>query len=279
MSRLLQIFAILLVVLLLSGCGKNDEKAEEKSADKSTVENSKVDLPVNIGEINFEWVVRKGREVIFYYQPDTSLTPKAEKLGLKFVEIYLYINNNLNVRKPKAVEFYCFKDIETLEKYTSQKEPFWLGNKFYYGYGPAMGPHISVYATQNLPQGTSKFAFIQDGLISLFDYSGRNYHHTSNVEREKGELTSIIEIGNNKRYNELNKVKKVVEAASICGFLLYEYGSEKFMQIYTSEKNITDTFQEVLGVSIDEVEKGWREFLPTQSNERLKEAEDSLSRE
>ena len=207
----------------------------------------------------------------FYYQPDDSLAVKAVKLRDMILEVYTYIGYSLGLEPLIQIEFYCYRDMKTMTHHTSRDAPFFVDNKFYYGYGFSYGRAIALYVMANLPEGETEIHFLREGLTALFDFSGRNYHHTSNNFLVEGRLTPVINLAGNASYDKLNRSKRLVEAASLCGYLTYQYGPEKVMQLYHSKDGFREALREIIGIDITQLEQGWRAFMPEHTVEKEKE--------
>lgn len=251
--------------ILLFSCSK---KAEQNADPAPT---GAPDPETGIFPAEFAWGVERGPMVTFYYQPTDSLRMIARQLLNKTIEVYGTISAMLGYQNPEPIEFYCYKDIRTLEQYTSRKFTFNIGNKFYYGYGPVYGRNFAEFVISKI--GESKFAFIREGIPLLFDYSGRNYHHSTNNFLADGLLTPVAELTDNISYAQLREQQRQVEAASLCAFIFWEWGPPSFEQIYHSDKDFATALRAALDLSVEELENKWHRFLPEHTVEKEEERE------
>ena len=170
--------------------------------------------------------------------------------------------------QPKPIDFYCFKDQATLKMYTGRDQMFYLGDKFYYGYGPPYGESIAEYVLSQLSEGGTSLAFLHEGVTMLLDYSSRNYHHATNNFLTDGTLDPVRVLADDQSYSALIGAKKRVEAASLCAYIMYDYGNDKFMMLYHSKDKFEDAVKKSLGVDIDKLQKDWEAFLPEHTIEK-----------
>jgi hypothetical protein len=167
----------------------------------------------------------------------------------------------------EPIEYYCYDSPEALKQYTGRDEAFFLGNRFYYGFGPVFGGEIAEYLIGKLPGGPTRFAFIRDGLPLLLDYSGRNYHHATNNFIQDKTLLGVQLLIDDKAFEKAQGMQKSVEAASLCAYIMYQYGYEKFMQLYHSQSDFPTALKQVLGIDTKKLATDWEAFLPEHTNE------------
>lgn len=264
MRKLCYSVLLLLALILLGGCSKREGE--------SKISELKPPDPVTgIREADFVWGKEVGQDVTFYYQPTDSLKHIAPLLRNRAVRMYHNIDTILCYHKLEPIEFYCYESPEALKKYTGRDSAFFLGNKFYYGFGPIFGQEIANFVISKLPSGPSQFAFIRDGLPFFLDHSGRNYHHaTNNFLRDKM-LLGVPFLTDDAAFEKEKGLQKSVEAASLCAYIMYEYGYEKFMQLYAAKTDIATAVKQVLGIDLKKLETDWEAFLPEHTNEKEQE--------
>ncbi len=266
MKRFFYLGIILLGITAIAGCSR-------KEGQQSSAQLKPTDPTTGIREADFVW----GKEVIgnvtLFYQPTDSLKRIAPAMKDRVSKVYQRISDYLRYAQPEPIEFYCYQDTAALMKYTGRDTTFFLGNRFYYGYGPSYGREMAEFVVSKLPGGPSRFAFVRDGILFLLDFSGRNYHHaTNNFLQEKTLLPAQVLV-DDERYNKEQGLQKSVEAASLCAYIMYDYGYDKFMEVYHSKDDFPTTLKNVLGIDMNKLEKDWEAFLPEHTNEKEMERE------
>ena len=207
----------------------------------------------------------------FYYQPDDSLTRIAAAVKNRVGKVYQTVCGYLGYTQPEPIEFYCYKSAEALKQYTGRDSTFFIGNRFYYGYGPTYGREIAEFVVGKVPGGPSRYAFVREGILMLLDHSGRNYHHaTNNFLRDK-QLLPVQVLTDDEKYDREEGLQKSVEAASLCAYIMWEYGIDKFLLIYHGKDDFPTTLKQVVGIDLDKLEKNWEAFLPEHTNEKEQE--------
>jgi hypothetical protein len=114
---------------------------------------------------------------------------------------------------------------------------------------------------------------MREGVPMLLDYSGRNYHHSTNNFLHDGRLDPISKLADDDSYAGMEGSQKKVEAASLCGYIMYEYGYEKFMTIYHDGGKFEDAVKKTLNVEVDSLQRSWEAFLPEHTVEKEAERE------
>jgi hypothetical protein len=258
---------------LALGCAGEEDKKSEYG------EPGPVDSVTGVAEADFDWRLIAQPLVDFFYEPDDSLIFKANRLADKIDEVYVTITYALQWDDPPRIKFYCYRDTTSFRLYTSRGTPFWVGDEFYYGYGPNFGPLIAHYVFEKFPGGDSKWEFLNEGLPVLLDFSGRNYHQASFNFLVDARLASVAELTSESAYEQLNESKRQIEAASFAGFLYEQYGPDTVMQLYHSDAADFETAaSEILDASIVELNETWIEYLPqhTTEAEQRRQAERNL---
>lgn len=266
MRRICYLGLLLVGVLMALSCSKKEERpgaSQLKPPDPTT----------GIREADFTWGKEIGTNVTFYYQPTDSLKKIATLLKNRVVLVYHNIDTMLCFHQLEPIEYYCYDSPEALKRYTGRDDAFFLDNRFYYGFGPAFGSEIAKYLIDKLPGGPSRFAFIREGLPLLLDHSGRNYHHATNNFIQEKTLLGVQLLTDDTAFEKEQGMQKSVEAASLCAYIMYQYGYEKFMQLYHSQNDFPTALKQVLGIDAKTLATDWEAFLPEHTNEKEQERE------
>jgi hypothetical protein len=261
MRKLCCLSLLVILAIAITGCSKQDKNA-------GTTELKPPDPITGIREANFTWAKIQGPLVTFYYEPTDSLKKIAPLLLNRVVKVYHNIDTILCFYKIEPIEFYCYGSPDNLKLNTGRETSFVLGNKFYYGFGPIFGQEIAEYVISKLPAGPSKYAFIRDGLPLFLDHSLRNYHHATNNFIQEKTLMGVSFLIDDAAFEKEQSLQKSVEAASLCAYIMYEYGYEKFMQLYAAKTDFPTALKQVLGIDVKKLSTDWEAFLPEHTNEK-----------
>lgn len=264
--RSLVIASLAAILVLFFAC--SEKKPETPPPAKPVQQQLQAPDSSGIRQPNFVWGNLKHQMVNFYYQPTDTMRAFAPDLLKKALEIYDFCHIAMAWSTPEPIEFYCYADMPTMTAHTSREYPFVLGNRIYYGYGPPFGRPIAEFVMSKLPEGSSRFAFVREGVPMLLDYSGRNYHQATFNFIGEGIIHPVSSLTSNEEYLQLKPAMREIEAASLCGYIMWEWGSEKFMKVYHSDKAFPDALKEATGVSVTQLEKQWLQFLPEHTDEK-----------
>lgn len=264
MRTLLALIVSLFALIFAASCsdkkvGETKQEAPEQLAAPDSL---------GIRAADFIWGVQKHPMVAFYFQPTDSLRQFAPDLLKKALEIYEFNCQMLMWKAPEPVDFYCYSSPAELERYTSRREAFSVGNKIYYGFGPPYGRPFTEFVMSKLPEGPSRYMFFREGIPTLLDYSGRNYHHTANDFLVQGTIDPVEVLTTEAKFLELRPGMRAIESASLAGFIMWQWGAPKFMELYHSEDDFPDALEKVLGLNVGQLEDEWHKFLPEHTDEK-----------
>ena len=264
--RSLTIASLVAILALFYAC--SEKKPETPPPAQPVQQRLQAPDSAGIRQPNFAWSNQKHRMVDFYFQPTDSLRLFAPDLLKKALEIYQFCCEVMLWTTPEPVEFYCYADMQTMTMHTSREQPFVLGNRIYYGYGPTFGRPFAEFVMSKLPEGPSQFEFVREGVPMLLDYTGRNYHQATFNFIEGQKIHPVSVLTTNADYLQLNQAMREIEAASLCGYIMWEWGYEKFMKIYHSDKAFPEALKETTGVDVAQLESQWLKFLPEHTDEK-----------
>jgi hypothetical protein len=242
--------------------------SSEKEQDAQRYEPGPTDPQTGIATAEFQWQNVGGPPLTFFYEPYDSLEMIAARLQNKISEVYRLNAHFLGVSDPPPVEFYCYRDMESFQSHTNRDVPFYISDKMYYGYGPPFGRMVAVYILHEVREDSTRFHFMAEGLPTLYDWSGRNYHDAAHQIMTQDRLPSLNKIIDNTSYDTLSMTVRNIAAASFLGFLMHEYGTQRVMEIYATDEAFPEAVENVLGLSVGELEENWRDFLPEHTKEK-----------
>lgn len=264
--RLFTIASLVAVLALLYAC--SEKKSETPPPAQVVQQPLQAPDSAGIRQPNFAWANQKHPMIDFYFQPTDTLRGYAVDLLKKALEIYRFCCEVMLWSTPEPIEFYCYADMPTMTQHTSREQPFVLGNRIYYGYGPTFGRPIAEFVMSKLPEGPSQFAFVREGVPMLLDYTGRNYHQATFNFIGEGIIHPVASLTTNEEYLRLKPAMREIESASLCGYIMWEWGYEKFMKIYHSDKPFPEALKEATGADVAQLENQWLKFLPEHTDEK-----------
>ncbi len=276
MTRYRFLFAFILVVpmLLLWSCGSDDNDSDSSGSMSQSQQRHSGPVTLNV---DFEWQKLPGQYVQFYYQPVDTLAAKAPALLKKTEEMYANIIFGLQDQEVDTIYFFCFADLRDLLSSTGLNFTTVQGDSIFYGYGPIYGKQLTQMVMDDI--GHPRHKFMEEGLQLAFDYSGRNFHDMLYQRVQDDDYFDIEEMIDNDKYMRLDENKRQTQAASLCAFMLTQWGpitfqqKSEFRQVYDSQDDFATAVEVLLGVTPDEIEERWLAFLPTQTDEAISNRE------
>lgn len=259
----------LALALLLWGCGSDDEQPETASTPQ---QQGSIEM-----NVNFDWELLEGQFVQFYYQPVDSIREKAPALLSKTEEMYSNITFKLQNHGIDTLYFFCFADLRDLLAATGLNYTTVRGDSIFYGYGPVYGKQLTQYVMKEI--GEPRYLFMKEGLPTALDYSRRNFHDLTYERVQQDEFFGVDKLTDNVSFAELPPEQRVIEAASLCTFLLTQWGPVNFQQysefrhVYDSQDDFATAAETYFGATPQEIEERWLEYLPTQTDEAISQRE------
>lgn len=261
-SRFLLICLMLGLAVLLAACGGKEESSTELG------ERGAVDSATGVAAPDFEWNIITKPLVTFYYEPDDSLAFKADALATRIDQVLRTVATGYGWENPTPIEFYCYRDVESMAHYTNRPDQFFVGNKFFYGYGPNYGPLVPKYVAEHLPTGPSNFDFVNEGMLLMLDFSGRNYNQAAFNFFNDGTLSQVAELTDSSLYANIGVSRRAVTSASFCSYLFDTFGIDTTHTLMRWENSdFKQAAEEVLGKSIDEIQDDWVIYITKHTNE------------
>jgi hypothetical protein len=101
---------------------------------------------------------------------------------------------------------------------------------------------------------------MNEGIPHLLDFSGINYHDKTNRLVNSGKFVGLADLGDNNRFDSLAFPVKRSESASLCGFIMYNYGNERLFMLWKSSVDWQRSIETIFQTPLDEFEKKWLDF-------------------
>jgi len=102
--------------------------------------------------------------------------------------------------------------------------------------------------------------FLKHGLITVWDYSGNDYHLTLLKFRKAGRFIPLAQLAVDTTIDSNTERRQSSEAASFVSFVLGNYGPDTLKTMYQSELPFDTLVAYTLGVTTDSLEQLWVKF-------------------
>jgi len=207
------------------------------------------------------WGKYSYRHFVFHYPEGSYWGRNIERLSNAY-EKYLQENCHfLGIPLPEdTIHFYVHNNIEQLTELTGRTEAFHTKNQIHWDRIPPFGTPLARYLVDNMGVRKTDFDFLYDGLVTLRDYSGSDYHHNAASLLELQRFIPLDSLIDNEAYSRQEKRHREWEGASFVAFITYNFGINRFMMLWQSTGSFETAIQELFGVDMKTFEEKWIEF-------------------
>ncbi len=216
-----------------------------------------------LGNPNYKgWLVESYKNVRVYYSPGHPQAATMLETAKKNEMAWRSISQTLEMPPPT--------DTFRLVYYTGVGQGEQLTGHFY-AYADSLGvgrfwlpcaPGIPV-AQALIRRWSPTFPvhkFLWHGLVSLFDFRGRNYHEATIDFTRDSLFIPLAKLAVDTSVDSDVERHQSAEAASFCAYIIGVYGVARLKLLYDSRLPFDLALQKITGKSVDEVQKEWLEY-------------------
>jgi len=231
---------VLPVFIIIAGCG--GEKVEP--------------LPDYEG-----WGKYSYQHFVFHYPEGSYWGRNIDRLSQAYEKYLQEDCTFLGLPLPKdTIHFFIHNNDKEMEELTGHNKTFITGNQIHWDRIPPFGTPLAIYLVDNMGIRRTDYDFLYDGLITLRDYSGSDYHHNTASLQELKRFIPLDSLIDNERYSRQNKRDREWEAASFIAFITYNFGINRFKMLWQSTASFETAIKELFGVDMKTFEEKWVEF-------------------
>jgi len=235
------IACILVGLLILAACGKKE---------------SEIDPSKYAG-----WKLYSYGHFNIHYDPRSSWGPKMADLARGYERFLTEICGILEMPVPEEkIELYIYVPGPEGKEITGRTLPFSTANSIHWDALYPYGYQLTKFLLAKKGIEPGNFHVMNEGVPHLLDFSGINYHDKTNRLVNSGKFVPLAELGDNNRFDSLAFPIKRSESASLCGFIMYNYGLERLFMLWKSSVGWQRSIETIFQSPIDEFEKKWLEF-------------------
>jgi len=238
---LVLLVAILGAALILSSCGKKEE----------AIDVSKYSA----------WKLYAYSHFNIHYDPRSSWSGKMADLARGYERFLNEICAILEMPVPQEkIELYIYVPGPSAEELAGRKLPFSTANSIHWDALYPYGYQLTKFLLAKKGIEPGDFQVLNEGIPHLLDFSGINYHDKTNRLVNSGKFIGLAELGDNRRFDSLAFPIKRSESASLCGFIMYNYGNERLFMLWKSSVDWQRSIETIFQTPLDEFEKKWLDF-------------------
>ena len=240
-GRYIAVISGLMGVLTFWGCGK--EKSEP--------------LPSYQG-----WEQYTYKHFVYHFLPTEFWGRNIDRFS-NFNERYIQENCEfLAIEVPTDTIHYYIHTDSTLAAGALGKEiPYVTSNQIHWGRPVPLGVPIITYLIPKMNIRPTDFRVLNDGLITLRDYSGNDYHDQTGMLHNIGQYIPLDTMFNNEAYLRTNILYRRQESASLVAYITYTYGINRFKMLWQSAADYKKSIEELFRTDYAQFESDWEAFV------------------
>lgn len=232
---------LLVGALIVSSCGRSEPRIN----------------PANYKD----WIKVEKAHFTFYCSPKSTWKDKMEDLANGYERFLKEICAILEMPIPDGkIDMYIYSSDLEVKDLTGGKDPFSTEHSIHWGGMYPYGYQLTKFLLEKKGIKPGKFRVMNEGVPNLLDFSGFNYHDKTNRLVNSKRFVHLAELGDNARFDSLDFTLRRAEAASLCGFIMYNYGLERLFMLWQSSVDWKKSVESIFQVPMDDFEKYWLDF-------------------
>lgn len=246
-SRL--IISLVLLVLLSLACSENKDSQQTETSPEpiasvdSTYQNWK---SVSYNNLKLKYPADHEESGMMY--------DYAKKFDFLLKNDCAFLNLPLPI---DTLTFFMFNTVAEGRATTGEMFPFYRGDSIYYWPPYTYGTALAEYLINKWAKTKTRFPFLTQGLMRLFDASGRNFHLMTLDYIDSNMFKSLDELAVDTTINANIEKYRSVLAASFVDFVNYKYDQAHFALLYHSPANFDSSVVGIFRITTDSLQKEW----------------------
>ena len=119
------------------------------------------------------------------------------------------------------------------------------------------GTTIMKYLLPKWEHTEPQYKFLKEGLITLMDHSGQNYHKSTFDLIDSGKFVPLVQLAEDTIVNsDMERIQSSF-SASFVDFIVYYYGIDLFRVLYKSRGDFSDAVNGIFKISPDSLQNLW----------------------
>lgn len=270
-SSVLFIFIIvILIISLFFACSSDEEEKPETALDEAqqAPEQQKPKFTdAGLTDPGYEgWKQYYDEFLIVYFPTDSALQERVPSIATTIKRVVMENAYRLHVRPATPIVFYLYNNTTEVQELTDCDNTCVRGNAIHYMLLTPLGQPIMVMLLREFDPDGTPYKFAYEGLVTMLDYSRRDYVQRAYIHMYNGELPSMETLLENDEYMAVDSIIRVEAAAS---FLMYltqpPWAPDSVLSLYKNEKAMDQALLDIFGRTPQELEEGWHAYLKENS--------------
>jgi hypothetical protein len=264
----LVLFILTLLILLAVACSSDKENQKEPETTNQPPEPQEpVISDANLGQPGYGgWKVYNDEFLTVYAPPDSALLERVPAIAQRIKQVFAENSYRLKVQIPMPDTFYLYNNTTEIEERTDCNNTCVEGNTVHYMIFTPLGiPVMTRLLTEFDPDGTP-YKFCREGLITLLDYSGKNYVEEAYIDYFNDKGVALDSLLDNKKYMALDSVRRTKAAASFIQFLIDKpWSPDSVLALYKHTDAPQKALEEIFGRPVSQLQQDWYAYLKKNS--------------
>jgi len=241
------LLALIFCVFILVSCGKDKPKIDPSGYDGWQ--------DYSYGHFNF------------HFSPDSRWLKDKEELAEGYERFLKELCEVLEMPVPEdIIDLYVYTPGMEAYEITGRDIPFSTENEIHWGGRTPYGYQLAKFLLEKKGIGPGRFHVLNEGIPHVLDYSGINYYDKLNRINNSGMFIGVVELGNNAGFDSLDYHILRSESASLCGYIMYNYGIDRLFMLWKSSIGWQRSIETIFQLPVDEFEKSWLDFARSQTD-------------
>lgn len=246
-SVLVFIIVSFLSITLMS-CGKGDDDKVQRQAQPPTE--------------NYQgWDRYSNGQFTLAIAPASPFLADGDWLAEAYNDFLTQICSLLELPVPEGdVHLYIYESPQEMEALTGKGASFMTDSTIHWDGRSPYGYQLAKFILAKNDIRPGRFQVVYEGIANLLDFSGVNYHlETANLSRTDF-YVSLDNLGEDSVFNAMAEPMKRAESASLAGFIMYNYGTDRLLALAQSREGWKETMEALFQMDLADFERSWLEF-------------------
>jgi hypothetical protein len=218
---------------------------------------------IDTSQMKEDWESYSSEHFVFYYPPDSPRLVRMAGFVETCEEISAHLCRVLQIEPDRLVDFFVFNTDVQSDSLIGRPAGFFEGGAIFMRIGQYPGGYVARAMCYFIDRNAESFVVLKDGMHQLYAQPSVNVHSTTfGIERKN----RFIPLGNlvDTTFAK-DPAVYYAEAASLCAFLLANYGPDRFKMLWSSTLGFGESIERIYGARLDNFEKEWRQYYQRES--------------
>jgi len=232
---------IILALMIFISCGDKEEKVDLKKYDG--------------------WKEYTYGHFNYHVDPHSIWAGRMGELAKGYERYLSELCMMLDMDVPEdKIEFFIYVPGPRADSLAGRPIPFSTDKTIHWGGLYPYGYELTKYLLARKGLEPGRFDVVNEGVPNLLDFSGLNYHDKTNRLVNSGQFVSLQSLGDNAVFDSIPFSTRRAESASLCGFIMYDYGLDRLFMLWNSSTDWKRSIETIFQQPIDDFEKMWLDF-------------------